>query len=60
MRVINKIDRFNICLEVVKHISDDFDKFNLTNYCVKELIKHNIHIEQYGTDLEEVENWKWE
>ena len=60
MRVLNKIDRFNITLETIKHISDEFDKFNITNYCVKELIKHNIHIQEYGTDLEEVENWTWE
>ena len=59
MRVLNKIDRFNICLEILNHIDDTYDKFALTNYCVKELIKHNIHIEQYGKDLEEVDNWKW-
>lgn len=59
MRVKNKIDRFNICLEVTKHISDTFDKFEITNYAVKELIKHNVHIVKYGKDLEEVENWKW-
>ena len=59
MRVINKIDRFNICLELVNHISDDFDKFALINYCIKELIKHQVHIVEYGTDIESVENWKW-
>ena len=56
---LNKIDRFNICLELVNHISDDFDKFRLINYCIKELIKHQIHIVEYGTDIESVENWKW-
>ena len=59
MRVLNKIDRFNICLEILNHIDDTYDKFALTNYCVKELIKHNIHIAEYGTDLEEVDNWEW-
>jgi len=59
MRVKNEIDRFNLCIEVTKLINDDFDKFPLINYCVKELIKHNEHIKMFGTDLPEVENWKW-
>lgn len=59
MRVLNKIDRFNICLQVSNKIDDNIDKFNLINYCVKELIKHNIYIEENGKDMEEVENWTW-
>ena len=59
MRVKNDIDRLNICLDVANLISDDYDKFALTGYCVKELIKHNEYIRTYGKDLEEVENWKW-
>ena len=59
MRVKNDIDRFNICLDLANLISDDYDKFALTSYCVKELIKHNEYIRMYGKDLEEVENWKW-
>ena len=59
MRVKNEIDRFNICLDAANLVSDDFDKFNLTSYCVKELIKHREFIREYGRDLDEVENWKW-
>ena len=59
MRVKNGIDRFNICLEVIKNINDTFDKFELTKYCINNLIKHNEHIRKYGTDLDIVENWKW-
>lgn len=59
MRVKNDIDRFNICLDVINLVSDDYDKFNLTSYCVKELIKHSEYIRTYGKDLDEVENWKW-
>lgn len=60
MRVKNGIDRFNICLEAIKYISDDYNKFDLTNYCIRELIKHKAYITNYGKDLPEVENWKWE
>lgn len=59
MRVKNGIDRFNICLETLKYISDNYNKFDLTNYCIKELIKHKAYITQYGKDLPEVDNWKW-
>ena len=59
MRVQNGIDRFNICLETLKYIPDEYNKFELTDYCVKELIKHKDYIREYGKDLPEVENWKW-
>jgi len=59
MRVLNEIDRFNLCLEVTKHINDDYDKFNVTSYAIKELIKHREYIREYGKDLPEVDNWKW-
>ena len=59
MRVQNGIDRFNICLETLKHIPDTFNKFELTDYCVKELIKHKEYIKEYGKDLPEVEKWNW-
>ena len=59
MRVKNGIDRFNICLETVKCINNNFDTFELTSFCVKELIKHGEYIKIYGKDMDSVENWKW-
>ena len=60
MRVLNEIDRFNICLEVLKIINENYNKFDITSYCIKELIKHKEYIREYGKDLPEVENWEWE
>ncbi len=59
MRVKNEIDRFHICLEVLKQIDDKYDKFEITSYCIKELLKHFEYIKIYGKDLDEIENWKW-
>ena len=59
MRVKNGIDRFNICLEAMKYISNDFNKFDLTNYCIKQLITHKEYIKKYGKDMDIIENWKW-
>ena len=59
MRVKNDIDRFNLCLDVANLISDDYDKFELTSFCVKELIKHSEYIRRTGKDLDIVDNWKW-
>ena len=59
MRVLNEIDRFNLCLEVTRLISDNYNKFDITNYAVKELIKHKEYTRTFGKDLPEVDNWKW-
>jgi len=60
MRVLNEIDRFNLCLEVTKHISDNYNKFDVTSYSIRELIKHKEYIREYGKDLPEVDNWEWQ
>ena len=59
MRVKNKIDRFNICLEAVNYINDDFNKFELTRYCVKNLLLHSEYIKRFGKDMDIIDNWKW-
>ena len=59
MRVLNEIDRYSICLESAKLISDDFNKFELTKNCIKELIMHKEYINKYGKDMDIINNWKW-
>ena len=60
MRVRNKIDRYNIILDILKYI-------NITSEVRENLIKkyedilkyHNNYIKEYGIDIPEVENFKW-
>ncbi len=59
MRVKNEIDRFNICLEVVNHIDESYDRLPVVSYSVKMLLRHSEYIKLFGRDLDEVDNWKW-
>ncbi len=59
MRVRNKIDRFNICLNVAEYVKNNFNCSDLIKYSLMELLKHKDHIRVYGKDLDEVTNWKW-
>ena len=56
MRVRNKIDRFNICLEVMKHLGNNE---SLKEYVLGKLEEHKEHIAKYGTDIDSVNTWKW-
>ncbi len=60
MRVQNKIDRFNLALEVVKYVNKyENERRNLKKYCNDMLKKHEETIGESGIDIEEVRNWKW-
>lgn len=60
MRVQNKLDRYNLVLDVLKYTTK-FDKecVELKKYCTKMLKKHESTIGETGLDIEEVRNWKW-
>ena len=61
MRVQNKIDRYNLVIDVLKYIDvPDEEKNNLLNYCNEKLKEHDSYIREYGIDIEDVRNWKWE
>ena len=61
MRVQNKIDRYNLVIDVLKYINvPDEEKNNLLNYCNEKLKEHDSYIREYGIDIEDVRNWKWE
>ena len=60
MRVQNKIDRFNICLEVLKHIPESKKTKELEKYCKKLLTKHKSYIKKTGIDIDEVRNFDFD
>ena len=55
MRVKNEIDRFHICLEILK--ISKFKSKKLEEYCVNMLNKHRRYIKKYGKDLNEINNY---
>ena len=60
MRVQNHIDRYHIVLDVIKYLPQLGNKASyLYQYCQDQLVKHKEYIREYGEDIEEVKNWKW-
>lgn len=61
MRVRNKLDRFNLVKEAVLDVPEFTEKgAHLIQDMDDELQKHHDFIREEGTDLPEVEEWKWE
>lgn len=56
MRVLNKIDRYNLAIDVVNALNKNFE---LKEYCENKLREHRELITTTGKDLIEVTDWKW-
>ena len=60
MRVQNHIDRYHIVLDAIKYLPQLGNKAAyLYQYCQDQLVKHKEYIREYGEDIDEVKNWKW-
>jgi xylulose-5-phosphate/fructose-6-phosphate phosphoketolase len=60
MTVLNKIDRFNLAIDVI----DRVPRLQATSGTVREslkdkLIEHRIYVRSHGQDMPEVREWKW-
>lgn len=61
MRVQNKIDRYNLVIDALKYLPQLGNRGSrLIQECKNKLIEHKLYIKEYGEDLEEVRNFKWE
>ncbi|WP_125590015.1 phosphoketolase family protein [Companilactobacillus jidongensis] len=59
MRVVNEMDRFHLAEEAAVAVEGD-KASDFADKMEAEVDKHNKYIREYGTDLPEVENWKWD
>ena len=59
MRVLNKIDRYHLILDIIKYVPKLQKDKSLQEYCVSMLEKHKKHITTYGCDMKEITSWKW-
>ena len=59
MRVLNKIDRFNLFKMILKFVDKVLpeDKVKLEKYFNDKLEEHKKYIAEYGVDLPEIANW---
>lgn len=61
MRVQNKLDRFHLVADAIKLIESLGNRgAGLVQRMNDKLVEHKQHINAYGVDLPEVENWKWD
>jgi xylulose-5-phosphate/fructose-6-phosphate phosphoketolase len=60
MTVLNRLDRFQLALDVVKRVprlSAFVDE--ATQRFTEKMQAHKLYVSQYGEDMPEVRNWKW-
>ena len=61
MRVQNGIDRYHLVLSALKRLPNLGNKSAvLSQRCHDKLVEHRQYIDEYGKDLPEVAEWKWE
>ena len=61
MRVQNEIDRFHLVMDTIKYLPKLGNKGSrLIQWCRDKLVEHKEYINEYGQDLEEIRNWKWD
>ena len=61
MRVLNKIDRYHLVQKVIENVGDlGSDGLYLYDLMSKKLIEHKNYIKEYGIDMEEIRDWKWQ
>lgn len=60
MRVQNEIDRYHLVMDALKYLEFLGDKrTSLNEWCKNKLLEHNLYIREYGIDMDEVRNFKW-
>ena len=61
MKVQNKLDRFHLVMSSLKYLDKLGEKrTSLNEWCKDKLIEHKEYIHEYGEDMPEIKNWKWE
>lgn len=60
MRVQNKIDRFDIVIEVIKKLPELGNKgTHIIQIMNDKLLEHKDYIDKYGIDMDEILEWEW-
>jgi xylulose-5-phosphate/fructose-6-phosphate phosphoketolase len=61
MVVLNDLDRFHLIQDVINRMPNTGDHgIELIKWTKVMLSEHKKYIQQYGQDIPEIQNWKWE
>ena len=60
--VKNKINRYHIVIDIINHldISKTKEGKKVIKMMEEKLKEHDSYIKEYGIDMEEIRNFKWE
>ena len=59
MRVLNKIDRYHLVIDVIKKLKLGKDGEKVILEMEDKLKKHHDYIRKYGIDMDEITKWEW-
>ena len=61
MRVQNELDRYHLVIDAIKYLPKLGNRgSSLVEWCKTKLVEHKEYIKEYGIDMEEIRNFKWE
>jgi len=61
MCVLNNIDRFQLTLDAIKRVPRLAGQADAARQWYSEAIqRHRLYVAEYGEDLPEIRNWRWE
>ena len=60
MRVRNKVDRWHLAMDILQKVQPNAQETKIIVEKLNEtLVQHKTYIEEYGIDMPEILNWKW-
>jgi len=60
MTVLNRLDRFQLTLDVVKRVPRLAARVERTTQWFTEMMqRHKLYVTEHGEDMPEIQNWKW-
>jgi xylulose-5-phosphate/fructose-6-phosphate phosphoketolase len=61
MTVLNDLDRFHLVMDAVSRLPQTGSRGDYLRQKLQDkLVQHKLYIDQFGEDMPEIKNWKWQ